>query len=94
MKKGVGYPSWKPEFNDNELIEICSTVFEELFHTTPKIKAIHAGLECGIIKDKFGDMKMISIGPDLTCVHSPTEALDIETSNKFWTYFTTLLSRM
>jgi len=94
LKKGAGYPSWKPSFTNNELVDLASNVFKDLFHSTLKVKAIHAGLECGIIKDKLQDMQMISLGPDITGAHSPTESLDIETSKKFWKFFTTLLSRM
>ncbi len=94
LKKGVGYPSWKPLFTNNELLDLTSSVFKELFGSVPKVKAIHAGLECGIIKDKLQDMQIISLGPDISGAHSPTESLDIETSKQFWKFLTALLSRM
>ncbi len=94
LKKGVGYPSWKPQFVQNELLDLTSSLYKEMFGVVPKVKAIHAGLECGIIKDKLQDMQIISMGPDISGAHSPTESLDIETSKKFWKFFTALLARM
>lgn len=91
--KGCGYPSWKPDFK-NELLEVCKDVYENMFGKQAQVKAIHAGLECGILKDKLGEMDAISIGPNLKSVHSPTECLEISSSQEFWKLFLGLLKRL
>ena len=81
---GGFYPSWKPDF-DNPLIHTLSSVYQQEFNEVLEIKAIHAGLECGILTDKIGrDLQAISFGPTIRGAHSPTEALEIESTGKFW----------
>lgn len=78
------YPSWKPDMN-NALIHTLKTVYQKRFNEPLQIKAIHAGLECGILKDKIGaDLLAISFGPTIKGAHSPTESLDIASTRKFW----------
>ncbi len=78
-----GYPGWKPN-PDSEIVEITRNIYEELFKEKPKVLAIHAGLECGLIGDVYPGMDMISFGPTIKGAHSPDERLNIETVNKFW----------
>lgn len=78
-----GYPGWKPDMN-SEILKVFKKSFDELYTNEPEIKAIHAGLECGIIKEKYPDMDMISFGPTMFGVHSPDEKLKIDTVPKFW----------
>ena len=58
--------------------------YERLFGTEPKVRAIHAGLECGLFLEKYPELEMVSFGPTLRGVHSPDERLEIATVPKFW----------
>jgi dipeptidase D len=78
-----GYPGWSPNPN-SEIVAITERIYNELFKVKPEVLAIHAGLECGLIGDKYPGMDMISYGPTVKGAHSPDEAIDIETVQKFW----------
>ncbi len=78
-----GYPGWTPN-PDSEIMKITRETYKKLFGTEPKVLAIHAGLECGLIGDKYPGMDMISFGPTLRGVHSPDEKLEIASVKKFW----------
>ncbi|MEA3503584.1 MAG: aminoacyl-histidine dipeptidase [Bacteroidota bacterium] len=80
---GEGYPGWAPNPN-SEIVKITEESYEKLFSTKPKVLAIHAGLECGLIGETYPNMDMISFGPDIRGAHSPAEAINIETVAKFW----------
>lgn len=80
---GEGYPGWTPNPN-SEILEIAKTEYQKLFKQSPKVLAIHAGLECGLIGEKYPKMDMISYGPTIKGAHSPDERLNIETVQKFW----------
>lgn len=80
---GEGYPGWTPNPN-SEVLEIAKASYERLFKNSPKVLAIHAGLECGLIGEKYPKMDMISYGPTIKGAHSPDERLNIETVQKFW----------
>ena len=58
--------------------------YKKLYKSEPEVKAIHAGLECGIIKERYPDMDMISFGPTIMGAHSPDERVQISTVEKFW----------
>lgn len=81
--QGDGYPGWKPNV-ESPLLDIVKSSYKELFKAEPEVKAIHAGLECGIINMKYPDMDMISFGPTIMGAHSPDERLEIKTVQKFW----------
>jgi len=83
VKAGDGYPGWKPNM-DSEILKISKKAFRNIFHKEAEIKAIHAGLECGILEDKNPGMDMISFGPTIQGAHSPDEKLNIETVEKFY----------
>ncbi len=77
-----GYPGWSPN-PDSKVLGLCVQSYEALFGKKPVVRAIHAGLECGIIGDKYPGMDMISFGPTMRGVHSPSERLEISTVEKF-----------
>lgn len=78
-----GYPGWTPN-TKSEILSIAKQSYNKLFNTDPKVLAVHAGLECGIIGEKYPEMDMISYGPDLKGVHSPDEKINIPSVEKFW----------
>jgi dipeptidase D len=78
-----GYPGWAPNPN-SKILGLCVSSYETLFGMKPVVRAIHAGLECGLIGDKYPGMDMISFGPTMKGVHSPFERLEISTVEKFW----------
>ncbi len=83
VKHGNGYPGWIPDIN-SEILKISKKAYKKLFKKDPKVLAIHAGLECGLIGEKYPGMDMISYGPTIKGAHSPDESLEIETVPKFW----------
>ena len=80
---GDGYPGWEPDI-ESKLLKISKDVYYKLFGKQPEIKAIHAGLECGILETKNPGMEMISFGPTIQNAHSPTERVNIETVDRFY----------
>jgi dipeptidase D len=85
-----GYPGWKPNM-DSAILSVAKKTYQQLYHKDPEVKAIHAGLECGIIGERFPGMDMISFGPTLEGVHSPDEKIYIDTVERFWTYLLGIL---
>ena len=94
IEKGVGYPSWSPLFTGNNLLELARDIYKKLFKSEAEVKAIHAGLECGVLKSKLGDMDIISMGPNLEAVHSPSERLEISSTNDFWHLLVCILEKL
>jgi len=89
--KGYGrYPGWRPNV-DSPLLKKAVSVFKSLRGNEPKITAIHAGLECGIIMEKVPGMDVISFGPEMHGVHSPNEKLNIPSVGRFYEYLKRLL---
>jgi len=78
-----GYPGWTPN-PKSEVLEISRNAYQRLFDAEPKVLAIHAGLECGLVGEKYPGMDMISYGPTIKGAHSPDERLLIPTVQKFW----------
>ena len=76
------YPGWKPNL-DSRILKVCVDSYRRLFGRDPEIKAIHAGLECGLFEEKFPGLDMISFGPTLRGVHAPGEKLELESLDKF-----------
>ncbi|PJA96631.1 MAG: cytosol nonspecific dipeptidase [Ignavibacteriales bacterium CG_4_9_14_3_um_filter_34_10] len=83
VKQGDGYPGWKPDIN-SPILKVMKSVYKNKYKSEPEVKAIHAGLECGIIKERYPDMDMISFGPTIIGAHSPDERVQISTVVKFW----------
>ncbi|MBN2382869.1 aminoacyl-histidine dipeptidase [bacterium] len=92
IERPLGYPGWKPNPASPILAE-ASAVFEKLFNQKPKVKAIHAGLECGIIGEKYPGIDMLSIGPDIKGAHTVGEQVSISSVSNFWTFLTAFLAR-
>lgn len=87
---GEGYPGWKPN-PESEILGIAVESYKRLFGTDPKVKAIHAGLECGLFLEKYPSLDMFSFGPTLRGVHSPDERMLIPTVEKFWKHLLDVL---
>jgi dipeptidase D len=78
-----GYPGWKPNIS-SEILKITRSSYLNLFGVEPKTRAIHAGLECGLIYEKNKTIDMISFGPTIRGAHTPEEMISIETTVRFW----------
>ena len=88
-----GYPGWKPNL-DSAILKLAKSTYRSLYGRDPEVKAVHAGLECGIIGEKYPGMDMVSFGPTLEAVHSPDEKLYIDSVGKFWTYLLEILKNI
>jgi len=87
---GDGYPGWKPD-PKAALVQVVNGVHERTFGKPMAIKAIHAGLECGLIGEKYPDMQMVSFGPSMWDVHTPDENISISSTGNFWTLLVAVL---
>ena len=90
---GEGYPGWKPN-PDSEILKVAEESYKRLFGVDAKVKAIHAGLECGLFLDKYTALDMISFCPTLTGVHSPDERMHIPSVDKFWKHLLDVLAHI
>ena len=93
VKHTEGYPGWKPNLK-SKILSVAKSSYKNLYGTDLHIKAIHAGLECGIIGEKYPGMDMISYGPTLEGVHSPDEKIHIDTVEKFWKFTVEILKNV
>jgi dipeptidase D len=93
VEEKAPYPGWKPNM-DSQILKVTKEIFKESLGKDPEIKAIHAGLECGIIGEKFKGMDMISIGPDIKYPHSPEEKVHIESVRRFYELILKILERI
>ncbi len=93
IKHSDGYPGWKPN-PDSEIMRITSLSYEKLFNKKPKVLAVHAGLECGLIGETYPKMDMISYGPTIKGAHSPDERIEIKTVQMFWDLTLDILKSM
>ena len=84
------YPGWAYN-KDSKLRDICIDVYKNLYKKEPLVTAIHAGLECGILKEKLGDIDIISFGPNMYDCHTPNEHLSISSTQRTWNYIVELL---
>jgi len=91
--EGGGYPGWKPD-PDSRLLKTAVGVHERVLGVRPTYKAIHAGLECGVIGEKFPGMQMISFGPRIEGAHSPDERLRVSSVAPFYKYLKALLAEI
>jgi dipeptidase D len=80
-----GYPGWKPN-PSSPIMDTMIKVYEKLYGIKPKVAAIHAGLECGLIGGVYPKLDMISCGPTLRYPHSPDEQLEIASVGKWWNF--------
>ncbi len=87
------YPGWKPNM-ESPILGIAKSAYRALYGKDPEVKAIHAGLECGIIGERIPGMDMVSFGPTLEGVHSPDEKIYIDTVDRFWSFLLEILKRV
>ncbi len=85
-----GYPGWQPNV-DSKILQVSKEVYQKLYGKTPGVKAIHAGLECGLFLEKYPNLDMISFGPDIRDAHSPDERMNVPSVSKFWNYLVGIL---
>ena len=90
---GDGYPGWQPNMNST-IMQIASDAYAELYGEKPAIKASHAGLECGLFLTKYPHLDMVSFGPTLRGVHSPSEKMHSPAVEKFWNQLALILRKV
>lgn len=93
VTQGDGYPGWTPN-PDSAILEVAKKSYVKLFNKEPKVLAIHAGLECGLIGEKYPEMDMISYGPTIKGAHSPDERMKIDTVKMFWDFTLDILKNI
>ena len=84
------YPGWAPN-TDSEILDIMVSLYKKMFNSDPKVQACHAGLECGILNERYPGLDMISFGPTIKNPHSPDEKVHIASVQKFWNLFVEVL---
>ena len=93
MEEGNAYPGWKPNL-DSPLLDVVRRVHAEVLGAEPDVKAIHAGLECGIIGKKTPGIDMISFGPTIEFPHSPDERVHVHSVGRFYRLLTATLAAL
>ena len=93
VRQTDGYPGWKPNMQ-SPIKDVCVASYKRLFGREPVVRAIHAGLECGLFTEKFPDMDMIAFGPTLRGVHAPGERLDLASLDRFWAVLLDVLKHL
>ncbi len=93
VEHGSGYPGWKPNTN-SKILKITVDAYKKLFDKEPVVRAIHAGLECGLFLEKYPHLDMISFGPTIRGAHTPEERLEIKTVQKFWDLLVEVLKKI
>ncbi|MBP1925049.1 dipeptidase D [Sedimentibacter acidaminivorans] len=91
-KVGNYYPGWEYA-KKSEVRELCIDTYKELYNKEPKVEAIHAGLECGLLMKKVQGLDAISIGPDTWDVHSPNEHISIKSIENTYYFICEVLKR-
>lgn len=87
------YPGWKPN-PSSEILKLAECIYEKKYGEKPSVQACHAGLECGIIGEKYPSMDMISFGPTIKGAHSPKERVSISSVQKFWDFLLEILKNI
>lgn len=87
------YPGWKPNM-ESTILRVAKDTYRDMYGREPKVEAIHAGLECGIIGEKVPGMDMVSLGPTITGAHSPEERVEIAAVSQVWDYLLAILQRV
>lgn len=93
VEQGGGYPAWQPN-PDSPLLKLAIETYKNKAGKEPEVKAIHAGLECGLIGEKFPGMDMLSFGPTIEGAHSPDERVNIKDVEKIWEFLLDLLKKV
>ncbi len=87
------YPGWAPN-PKSEILEIMVPLYKEMYNENPRVQACHAGLECGILNERYPGLDMISFGPTIRNPHSPDEKVHIASVGKFWNFLLDVLKRI
>jgi len=90
VQTSEGYPGWQPNL-DSEILQVAKQCYRSLYGKDVGVKAIHAGLECGIIGERIPGMDMISFGPTMESVHSPDEKIYIDSVGRYWDFLLEIL---
>ena len=93
VEQGGSYPGWKPDPH-SEVVQKLQQVHQKVFGQPAKLIAMHAGLECGVIGEKYPGMQMASFGPTIVGPHSPNERVQISTVQNFWNYLKAVLEHI
>ena len=93
VEQSGDYPGWKPE-PTSDIVRTAQAVHQDVLGRKPELIAMHAGLECGVIGEKYPGMQMISFGPHIVDVHSPSERIKISSVAPFYNLLTGLLERV
>jgi len=93
VEQSGDYPGWQPNMS-SPILQTMTALYRELFREEPKVKACHAGLECGLLGEKLPGVDMISFGPNIRAAHSPDEKVQISSVQKFWQYYLASLQQI
>lgn len=93
VENSGAYPGWQPK-PDSTILKVMQDIYVKKFKEQPKVEAIHAGLECGIIGSVYPNLDMLSFGPTIQFPHSPDERVNIKAVEKFWDYLTDALKNI
>lgn len=93
IKHSDGYPGWKPDLTSG-ILAITKDSYKKRFGKDPMVRAIHAGLECGLIYEKVKGIDMISFGPTIRGAHTPEEKIDIKSTQMFWDLLTDVVKNI
>jgi dipeptidase D len=83
VEENEAYPGWKPNLQ-SEVLAATQRVHEKALGSKPELKAVHAGLECGVLLEKLPGMDMVSIGPWIESPHSPSERVNVPSVATYW----------
>jgi dipeptidase D len=92
-KKSGEYPGWQPN-RDSAIVKITENSYTKLFKDSPRVVACHAGLECGLLGERYPNLDMVSFGPNIRRAHSPDEYVEIESVQKFWKWLLDVLANI
>jgi len=93
IEQGGSYPGWAPN-PTSPILDVLEAKYQELFGDKPKVMAIHAGLECGLLGERVPGLDMISFGPTIKGAHSPDERCSISSTAKFWKFLMVILANI
>ncbi|HPC46949.1 MAG TPA: aminoacyl-histidine dipeptidase [Deltaproteobacteria bacterium] len=91
VNRGGAYPAWRPD-PSSPILKACTEVYRGLTGKDPRVKVVHAGLECAVLGERIEGLDMISFGPTIEAAHSPDERVDIDSVARFWDFLTGLLT--
>jgi len=93
IERTGSYPGWKPNVN-SDILKVMKSVYKNMYGAEPKLQAVHAGLECGLLGSVYPNWDMISFGPTIRSPHSPDEKVNIKSVEDFWNYLVETLKNI